>query len=1181
AGDAASVGQRVADHPLLGAAVPLAEGDRALLTGRLSPRTQPWLADHVVWGTAVLPGAAFVELVLRAGDEVGCDHIAELTLEAPLVLPRRGAVAVQVAVGEPDEHGRREVTVHSRAEDAAGDWTRHASGLLAAGAPPAEPAAASWPPAGAEPVPLADLYPALAESGLDYGPAFQGLRAAWRQGTTVLAEVHVSTMDKTVDGYGIHPALLDAALQAVSLTGMAGEDGRVLLPFAWHGVTLYATGASTLRVRLTRTGPSELALTATDGTGQPVISVASLVLRPVSPAALRAATAPDSLFQLDWVPAAVPDADTGTWRAISSVADLDGDDVPDVAVVTLTGHPWEVRQRTHRALRLARSWLAEDRFAVARLLFVTETGDPAGAAAAGLVRSAQSEHPGRFVLAEVDRLPDDWQALRAAVATGEPRVAVRAGEVLVPRLARAGSDGALVAPDGPAWHLAVSTKGTLDNLELVPRPAALEPLGTGQVRIAVRAAGVNFRDVVLTLGMLPPDQETLGSEGAGVVLDVGAGVTRFAPGDRVVGLFPAAFGPVAVADHRMVTAMPAGWSFAQAAAVPVAFLTAYYGLVDVAGLRSGESVLVHSAAGGVGMAAVQLARHLGAHVFGTASPPKWDTLRAAGLADERIASSRDLAFAQRFPRVDVVLNSLAGEFVDASLRLLADGGRFVELGKTDIRSDVPGVRYRAVDLIEAGPDRIGEMLAEIMALFGEGVLRPLPLTAWDVRRAPEAFRFVGQARHTGKVVLTVPAPLDPTGTVLITGGTGTLGTLLARHLVTAHGVRKLVLVSRTGSAPDLVDELAGLGALVRVAACDAADRDDLAGLLAGIPDLTAVVHAAGVLDDGVLEAQTPERVDTVLRPKVDAALNLHELTEVDTFVLFSSASATFGAPGQANYAAANAFLDALAEHRRARGLPARSMAWGLWAQTSELTERLRDTDRRRMGSAGVTRMSTADGLALFDAALAADRAVVLPMTLDHRALRAHADTLPPLLRGLVRTSTRRRADAGDGGSALANRLAGRSPREREGILTELVRSNVAAVLGLPSADAVRTTRAFNEAGFDSLTAVELRNRLAGATGLRLPVTLVFDYPTPAALVDHLHAELAPDEPDAEETDTEPALRAALSTIPLARLREAGVLDTLLDIAGLRPPLQEPPDGADVDEMDADSLVRLVLDQTTS
>jgi acyl carrier protein len=223
-------------------------------------------------------------------------------------------------------------------------------------------------------------------------------------------------------------------------------------------------------------------------------------------------------------------------------------------------------------------------------------------------------------------------------------------------------------------------------------------------------------------------------------------------------------------------------------------------------------------------------------------------------------------------------------------------------------------------------------------------------------------------------------------------------------------------------------------------------------------------------------------------------------------------------------------------------------------------------------------MSTADGLALFDAALAADRAVVLPMALDHRALRAHADALPPLLRGLVRASTRRRADAGDGGSALANRLGGRSPREREAILTELVRSSVAAVLGLPSPDAVRANRAFNEAGFDSLTAVELRNRLAGATGLRLPVTLVFDYPTPAALVGFLHAELAPGQAEAAQADTEPALRAALSTIPLARLREAGVLDTLLDLAGLRARPEEPPETADVDEMDADSLAQLVLDQ---
>ncbi|HEX4700889.1 MAG TPA: SDR family NAD(P)-dependent oxidoreductase, partial [Pseudonocardiaceae bacterium] len=941
------------------------------------------------------------------------------------------------------------------------------------------------------------------------------------------------------------------------------------LPFSWMGVTLHAFGADSLRVRLRQVGSDALALTIADPSGQPVATVESLAMRRVSADQLHDAgpRTADSMFRVDWTPIEPqPVPDNGQWavvgpddaklgvrlgatgplRAYQDLAELfaavdAGATVPDVVFAPCsqpesTDLPAAVRAATGHTLSIVQRWLADDRFGESRLVFVT-SGELTDGALWGLVRSAQTENPDRFLLVDVDGCESSQLAVPTVLASGETQLLIRDGQPRAARLVRADSGAVLVAPRGP-WRLDVTEKGTLANLALVP--TTNEPLAEGQVRIAVRAAGVNFRDVLNALGMYPGEAGPLGLEGAGVVTEVGSGVDGLVPGDRVLGMFAGAFGPVAVADHRMVARIPDGWSFTEAAAAPIVFLTAYYALVDLARVQPGEAVLVHAAAGGVGMAAVQLAKHLGADVYGTASPGKWD---AVGLPDDRIASSRTLDFEAAFRAatggrgVDVVLDSLAKDFVDASLRLLSRGGRFLEMGKTDIRdpeqvaADHPGVDYRAFDLINAGPDRIRELLTEVLALFAQGVLRPLPVTAWDVHRAPEAFKHLQQAKHVGKVVLTLPTPIDPDGTVLITGGTGGLGGLVARHLVATHGVRHVLLASRRGQDADGAAELvAELGDAVTIAACDVADRNALASLLADIPaehPLTAVLHTAGVLDDGVVGSLDADRLDRVLRPKVDAAVHLHELTkdaDLAAFVLFSGAAGLFGGAGQGNYAAANAFLDGFAAHRRAGGRPAVALAWGPWAASVGMTSQLTDADLTRMARAGMLPLTPELGLALLDAGLTSGEPALVPMRVDTTALRRHT-TVPPLFRALVTTSpARRTASTTTAPVTLRSRLSALSTTDREQLLVDEVCAQVAVVLGHSSGADIDQDRAFTDLGFDSLTAVELRNRLNAVTEIRLPATVVFDYPTVTELAGYLRNLLVPEETTTgeEAVDTEVA-----------------------------------------------------------
>ncbi|WP_157240728.1 type I polyketide synthase [Catenuloplanes japonicus] len=757
-------------HPLLGAPVHLAATGQIVFTGRIGLSTHPWLADHALLDTVLLPGAAMVEMAIRAGDECGSTVLEELILRTPLVLPSRGAVVVQVSLGPPEDAGRRAVTIHSRPDSDGTPWTLHAEGSLGTDTAGAGFDLTAWPPPAGEPQPVDDLYARLAAQGHGYGPAFQNLHTAWRYGEHLFAE---AALPEAADGsaFGLHPALLDAALHASVFSDRPGATGPRAL-FAWRGVRLHAAGASALRIDMVATTDDTVSLRLADLDGAPVMTVDAVAMRPVD-AVRRSA---DDLYDVEWTPITLPEpADTSC-----EVADFRAPAGPVVGTV---------HAQAARALRVVQDRLRAES---GTPLVIRTDAEPGAAAVHGLVRAAQSEHPGRFVLADVD----DETVLAAIVASGEPEVRVRDGRAWAPRLAR----------------------------------------------------------------------------------------------------------------------------------------------------------------------------------------------------------------------------------------------------------------------------------------------------------------------------VTTTAPRRLRGTALITGGTGLLGATFARHLVTAHDVTTLVLTSRRGpdapGATALAAELTALGAEVSIVACDVSDRDAVAALLRDIPDLTVVLHAAGVLDDGLTADLTPDRLADVLRPKADAAWHLHELTgDLDAFVLFSSLSGVIGSPGQANYAAANTVLDALARHRADLGLPATSIVWGLWEQSSGMTGHMSDADVERLRRTGLRRIATADGPALLDSALGTYRPMVVVSPLDLEAARA-SGAVHPVLRGLVRGPVRQKARAGTGaGDPLARRLAGLAEDAQAEAVLEIVRGEVATVLGHGGGASVQAGRSFKEIGFDSLTAVDLRNRLTAATGTRLPATMIFDHPTPAALAEFLRGEL--------------------------------------------------------------------------
>jgi acyl transferase domain-containing protein/acyl carrier protein len=1176
---------RETDHPLLGSRL---AGPLHIYQSTLSIADAPWLSDHQILDLTLFPATGFLELALAAarravGDDV---RLEDVVIRDRLVLPEEGAVTLQIIVTSTAD-GEQTVDVYSAeafgADGAASpdSWRRHATANIVTGASETPPAPRR-DLAGADRVDydVAEHYARLEERGARYGPAFQGIRRLARSGNELLARIELPPdLVSSADALHVHPALLDACLQAVG-AGFSGEG--VSVPVAVDRIDVFRSGAAEAwcYVEIEPAAPNAASvrtnLTLFDDDGVVIADVRGLVFHRVTREALerRGATSRnDWLYEVHWQSVALERAaaPTGRWLVVgdgdvaASLADRlsNGGASVDIAphgsaieprpldgVVVLLGVDY-----TTPAADLATLAQAHDAQlgallplapaiadSGARLWIVTRGSravadsipDLRSAPAWGLGGVIASEYPAlRVVRVDHDSsrpAVEDLDLLVASLGTNdrEDRVAFRGGARYVARLV----PGMLApATSEPPRRLEITARGVLENLALVPFERVAP--GPGEIEIRVVATGLNFRDVLNALGMYPGDPGPLGNECAGVVTAVGEGGTAFVVGDEVLTMVDRSFATYVIARAMLTVRKPPSLTFVEAATIPVAFLTAEYALVHLGRLKRGERVLIHAATGGVGMAAVQIARRVGAEIFGTAgNPAKRDLARRLGV--NHVSDSRSLSFAADVRRdssdegVDVVLNSLAGEFIPETLRLLRSGGRFIEIGKTGIwdattvAESFPGLEYYALYLGEitaAEPSLIHDMLQRIVDDMVSGVLTPLPTTVYPFERSEAAFRFMGQGRHVGKIVITqrVSPEIRDDATYLVTGGLGGLGLEFARYLAD-QGARSLVLAGRrppSGDARTLIADIERRGVTVTTASVDVTDGDAVATLLDGIgrtlPPLRGILHAAGVIDDAVLAEQTPARFERVMGPKVDGTWHLHTLTRhlpIDFFALFSSGAALLGSPGQGNYAAANAFMDSLAFVREAEGLPALSVNWGSWADVGMVSD-VAEQHRRRWAEQGLRMIRPSEGVRmLHDALRGARQPNVAILPLDRRRLPT---SLGSFFERLVTGETTARAR--DGAVADISRRVREVPlHERPPLIATFLTDQITRVLAIDRAAVLQTDISVMEMGLDSLMAMELRNRVHSALQVRISVADLLAGPTVNELVttimDAMNAEAA-------------------------------------------------------------------------
>jgi len=1195
---------------ILGSGKDLASGD-VVYSSRLSLKSQPWLSDHVIYGTVIVPGATYAAMALAAAGAPA--RVQDVFFYEPIILLDKSSREVQLTLHPVADGGGWTFQVHSRpfgVRDA--EWSLNADGSIVAGVDDE---------GGQTPSGLADgieasierlnrtrpqqLFDTFADMELAWGPTWStSLKSLWVGEGEAIGDVVVG--DELAEQLGsepIHPVLLDlctgVAFPAFPALLAATEDHGVLpdlfLPLRYGKVTLRDRMPRRFYCHATwRAGGNDsetqvFDLEFVDREGHHLGGIHEFTVKRAPREALLRGLGGDAtrlIYTLGWheVPAPPPRDDTGKPNCSWLIAGFDelAAEVPGSVAFDRTSDPqhWTKqiaaaneggasiagivwRSAEPRAEESGEQLIARLECEIADLLaavhalqtdedltlpgglwIVTsravaaepgEPVDPAQAALWGLGRNIITEEPAlRCRLVDSDGSDEAAGSLaNLLTASGEePELALRQGKFLVSRLLPWARSGQLAVPRSEDYILAPTERGAIDNLHLAETDVSSP--GAGEVQIRVEAAGLNFRDVLNVLGLYPGDPGLIGGDFSGIVTELGSDITGLRVGQRVMGFMQGAFTSRLNVPVQLLAPVPDGLSAAAAATIPAAALTARLAF-DWAELRAGDRVLIHAASGGVGLAAIQLAQHLGATVFATASTYKRATLRRMGV--QYVYDSRSTDFADQIladtdgAGVDVVLNSLTNEgFIAATVRATARNGRFAEIAKRDIwtreqmAAERPDIDYNVVALdgtIMADPAHIQRLLTEVSEGLARGEWTPLHAEIYPLTDAKTAFRRMQQARHIGKIVLQMPHPLAPRGdrSYLITGGLGAIGLHTAAHLAQL-GAGEVVLTSL--HAPDaeaqraIADITERYRCRVHTFAADVADESQVAALLVRIrtelPPLAGVIHLAGVLDDALLPQQSLERFRTTLAPKAFGACHLDRLTrddELDFFIVSSSVSSVLGSPGQANYASANALLDGLIAQRKAQGLVATGVNFGPWAQGGMASSQ---AARANLGAQGLVPLEPAAALGALDELVAqgTGQAIVIKANWQ-RVAKGLGGARPPMLDHVLPSS----AAETTADSELLRQLHEVPDSQRRSFLTEFLQREVQEFLRL--AQPPSATSRFLDLGTDSLMAVELRNRLFGQFGgtFTISPTAVFDYPTIGSLAQYLAGQMP-------ESDEQPA-----------------------------------------------------------